>query len=69
MTDISRFGFPDDVQFARHLIEKIGVAGVPGSSFYHRPEEGVQKLRFTFCKRVETLRDAAERLAKLEIEK
>jgi len=65
MTDISKFGFPDDVQFARHLVEKIGVAGVPGSSFYHRPEEGSQKLRFTFCKRKQTLRDAAERLASL----
>ena len=30
MTDISRFGFPDDVSFSRHLIEKIGVAAVPG---------------------------------------
>jgi aminotransferase len=66
MTDISKFGFYDDVQFARHLIEKIGVAGVPGSSFYHRPEEGSKKLRFTFCKRVQTLRDAAERLARLD---
>lgn len=65
MTDISKFGFPDDVQFARHLVEKIGVAGVPGSSFYHRPEEGSQKLRFTFCKRQRTLCDAAERLASL----
>ena len=67
MTDISKFGFPDDVQFARHLVEEVGVAGVPGSSFYHRPEEGSQKLRFTFCKRERTLRDAAERLASLHI--
>ena len=65
MTDISGFGFPDDVGFGRHLIEKIGVAAVPGSSFYHLPHDGAQKLRFTFCKKTETLDAAAERLAKL----
>jgi aminotransferase len=66
MTDISRFGFPDDVSFSRHLIEKIGVAVVPGSSFYHRPEDGARKVRFTFCKREETLRAAADKLAALK---
>lgn len=67
MTDISSFGFPDDVSFGRHLIETVGVAAVPGSSFYHRPEDGSQKLRFTFCKTRETLDEAASRLAKLEV--
>ncbi|MEE9179891.1 MAG: aminotransferase class I/II-fold pyridoxal phosphate-dependent enzyme [Vicinamibacteria bacterium] len=66
MTDISRFGFPDDVSFSRHLVEKIGVAAVPGSSFYHRPEDGAEKVRFTFCKREETLRAAADKLAALK---
>ena len=66
MTDISRFGFRDDVSFSRHLVEKIGVAAVPGSSFYHRPEDGAQKVRFTFCKREETLRAAADKLAALK---
>ncbi len=66
MTDISRFGFRDDVSFSRYLIEKIGVAAVPGSSFYHRPEDGAQKVRFTFCKREETLRAAADKLAALK---
>ena len=65
MTDISRFGFSDDVNFARHLIETAGVATVPGSSFYHQPEDGAQKLRFTFCKKRETLDAAGERLRKL----
>ena len=37
MTDISAFGFPDDVMFARHLVTEIGVASVPGSSFYRDP--------------------------------
>jgi len=65
MTDISGFGFANDTAFARHLIQTAGVAAVPGSSFYHRPEDGARKLRFTFCKREETLRAAAERLALL----
>ena len=34
MTDISAFGFADDVAFARHLVKDVGVAAVPGSSFY-----------------------------------
>lgn len=66
MTDIASFGFSDDVAFARHLIESVGVAAVPGSSFYHRSEDGRQKLRFTFCKTKETLDEAAARLGKLK---
>ena len=65
MTDISGFGFPDDVAFARHLVTGIGVAAVPGSSFYRDPSLGRTKLRFCFCKKDETLNAAAERLAKL----
>ncbi|MGB8787586.1 MAG: aminotransferase class I/II-fold pyridoxal phosphate-dependent enzyme [Candidatus Acidiferrales bacterium] len=63
MTDISGFGFPDDVTFARHLVKEVGVAGVPGSSFYRDPADGSQHLRFTFCKTDKTLNAAAERLA------
>jgi aminotransferase len=66
MTDISGFGFSDDLAFARHLVEKIGVAAVPGSSFYRRPEDGSQKVRFTFCKREATLEAAADKLASLK---
>jgi aminotransferase len=66
MTDISQFGFPSDVEFTRHLIREVGVACVPGSSFYSRPELGAQQVRFCFCKRDETLHQAAERLAKLK---
>jgi len=65
MTDISSFGFPDDVAFARHLVESIGVAAVPGSSFYQGADGGRQKLRFAFCKKIETLHAAAERLTRL----
>ena len=65
MTDISEFGFADDLDFTRFLVREIGVACVPGSSFYSRPELGARQVRFCFCKKDETLRAAAERLDKL----
>ncbi len=66
MTDISAFGFPDDVAFAKHLVTEIGVAAVPGSSFYQNPTDGRTQLRFTFCKTERTFQSAADRLAKLK---
>jgi len=66
MTDIADFGFPDDVSFARHLVQDIGVASVPGSSFYSRPELGARQVRFAFCKTDATLDEAAQRLLKLQ---
>jgi len=65
MTDISAFGFDDDAAFARHLVEKIGVACVPGSSFYRHAKDGARQVRFAFCKKPETLDETARRLAKL----
>lgn len=65
MTDISGFGFADDVEFTRHLIREVGVACVPGSSFYSQPELGSQQVRFCYCKKDETLQLAAERLEHL----
>ncbi len=65
MTDISGFGFKDDIEFTRHLIREVGVACVPGSSFYSDPALGSQQVRFCFCKKDETLLLAAERLRKL----
>ncbi|MGA9772746.1 MAG: aminotransferase class I/II-fold pyridoxal phosphate-dependent enzyme [Blastocatellia bacterium] len=66
MTDISAFGYTDDVEFARFLVKDIGVAVVPGSSFYHDPKLGARQVRFTFCKKDETLSAAEERLQKLK---
>jgi aspartate/methionine/tyrosine aminotransferase len=65
MTDISAFGFSNDVEFARYLVKDVGVAAVPGSSFYKSAATGSTKLRFCFCKRDETLREADRRMAKL----
>ncbi len=66
MTDISGFGFPDDVAFARHLVAEGGVAAVPGSSFYSNPSAGRQRLRFHFARRRETLEAAVDRLGRLK---
>jgi len=66
LCDISRFGFADDVAFAHWLVREVGVAGVPGSSFYSRPELGRHLIRFTFCKTEPLLREAGERLRRTE---
>jgi aminotransferase len=63
-TDISGFGMKD-TEFARHLVEKAGVAAVPGSSFYSKG--GENRLRFTFSKKDETLVEACRRLEGLEL--
>jgi aminotransferase len=65
MCDISGFGFANDIDFTKHLIREIGVAVVPGSSFYHDKSLGSQLVRFCFCKKDETLAAAAERLTKM----
>ncbi|MFZ0593926.1 MAG: aminotransferase class I/II-fold pyridoxal phosphate-dependent enzyme [Bryobacteraceae bacterium] len=55
----------DDVAFCRHLVEDIGVAAVPGSSFFSNPAAGSQWIRFCFAKKPETIATAAERLSRL----
>ena len=62
MTDISAFGYTDDLAFTKYLVSEIGVAAVPGSSFYRDPKDGAHQVRFAFCKRDETLDEAAKRL-------
>jgi aminotransferase len=66
MTDVSGFGFSDDVALARHLVTEVGVASVPGSSFYRGGDGGRQQLRFCFCKQDATLTAAEARLAAWE---
>jgi aspartate/methionine/tyrosine aminotransferase len=67
MTDIGQFGFANDTAFAFYLVEQFGVATVPGSSFYSHPSRGATKIRFCFPKKMETLKQAAERLKKLPL--
>ncbi|PYV90363.1 MAG: aminotransferase [Acidobacteria bacterium] len=66
MTDISAFRSKNDVEFTRFLVKEIGVAAVPGSSFYNDPRDGARQVRFAFCKRDQTLDEAAARLGKLK---
>ena len=66
MTDMSAFGFADDVAFTKYLVKEIGVAAVPGSSFYSDPRDGAKQVRFAFCKRDATLDEAGRRLTKLQ---
>ena len=65
MTDTTGLGWDDDVAFARYLVEEIGVAVVPGSSFYLDPKDGARQVRFAFCKKDATLDEAERRLARL----
>jgi aspartate/methionine/tyrosine aminotransferase len=65
MTDISAFGYADDLAFTKYLVTEIGVAAVPGSSFYRDPKDGARQVRFAFCKKAETLDEAERRLGKL----
>jgi aspartate/methionine/tyrosine aminotransferase len=65
MADIGKFGFEDDVSFVRHMIENIGVAAVPGSSFFSDSKSGATLIRFCFCKKYETLEEAGVRLRRI----
>jgi aspartate/methionine/tyrosine aminotransferase len=65
MCDIGSWGYANDVEFSRFLVKDIGVATVPGSSFFNDPATGKDIIRFTFCKKEETLAAAEERLKKL----
>jgi aspartate/methionine/tyrosine aminotransferase len=62
MCDISGFDFADDIAMAKHLVEHIGVSAVPGSSFFSKPGEGANLIRFCFAKKPATLTAAGERL-------
>jgi aminotransferase len=66
MTEIDAFGWDDDTAFARHLVQDVGIAVVPGSSFYRDPADGRKQVRFAFCKKEATLAEAERRLAHLK---
>ena len=67
MADVSRFGFSSDSEFAQYLVKEIGVATVPGSSFYIDPSAAPKTVRFCFSKRTDTLHEADRRLARLSV--
>ena len=61
--DFRPLGFDDDIVFCRHLIENVGVAAIPPSVFYENTRHGKTYVRFAFCKREETLKEAVRRLS------
>ena len=65
LAGIERFPFDHADDFCRYLVTEIGVAAIPPATFYIHQAEGKQLVRFTFCKRWETLEAAAERLVRL----
>jgi aspartate/methionine/tyrosine aminotransferase len=62
LADFSELSDLDDDAFARLLAREAGVTPVPGSSFFSEPERGRTLVRFAFCKQLDTLRQAGERL-------
>jgi aminotransferase len=66
MTDVKPFGWDNDVKFVEWMVKEIGVAAVPGSSFFAPPELGRTQVRFMFAKKEETLHAAGERLLKIK---
>jgi aminotransferase len=64
--DISNFGYQTDLEFTHYLVKEIGVACVPGSSFFSRKELGHKFVRFCFSKKPETLQEAKSRLVRLK---
>jgi aminotransferase len=64
--DISSFGFKSDIEFTQHLVKEIGVACVPGASFFGPSELANRYVRFCFSRKEETLSAARERLLKLK---
>ena len=65
MADTSGLTSGDDIEFTHYLVKDVGIAVVPGSSFFHEPSAGSRYIRFCFCKQEKTLRAAVERLQKL----
>jgi aminotransferase len=68
MAGIQRLGRGGDQSVVRHLIETLGVAAVPGSSFYARTGGGTRFIRFCFCKKYETLEEARRHFLKLTVD-
>ena len=65
LADFSDISDKPDDEFAAWMTAQVGVASVPGSSFYHNPADGRHMVRFAFCKTDDLLGEAAERLLRV----
>lgn len=63
---VADIGDRDGAEFCFELIEKVGVAAIPVQAFVDHPKKWSSKVRFAFCKKEETLREAAERLKEIK---
>ncbi|PJJ41648.1 pyridoxal phosphate-dependent aminotransferase [Hallerella succinigenes] len=63
MVDVNEFGVKDDYKFCEWMIKNVGVAAVPGSSFFREKVDNL--VRFHFAKKDETLKEALKRLSTL----
>lgn len=68
LADHTPFGVGDDVAFCHHLVKTCSVVGIPPTSFYSKSDEGKSLVRFAFCKSLETLEKAVDRLQLLPSE-
>jgi aspartate/methionine/tyrosine aminotransferase len=66
LADHTPFGFEDDVAFCKHLTTEVGVAAIPPTAFYENKSAGRALVRFAFCKKIETLELALERMQALK---
>ncbi|MBC23243.1 MAG: aminotransferase [Phycisphaerae bacterium] len=66
LADHRPLGMPDDVAFCTHLITQCGIVAIPPSVFYSDPSRGSHLVRFSFCKKIQTLQAAIERLHRLQ---
>ncbi|CAN3981955.1 Aspartate aminotransferase (EC [Kitasatospora purpeofusca] len=64
-TDITPLGEQDGIEFCRGLPERCGVVAIPNAVFYDDVDAGRPLVRFTFCKRVDVLEEAVDRLTRL----
>jgi N-succinyldiaminopimelate aminotransferase len=64
--DVKTLGYQDGKEFCLNLPESCGVVAVPNVVFYDNKDLGNTLIRFAFCKRVEVLEEAVERLQTLE---
>jgi aminotransferase len=65
MAGIEGLSTASDLDFTKYLVKDVGIAVVPGSSFFHEPERGSRHVRFCFCKKDSTLQSAGERLQRI----
>ena len=66
VADIRPLGYEDAVPFCRALPERVGVAAIPASAFYARPDAGRHLVRFAFCKTDAVLDEGLRRLRRLK---